>query len=97
VQEWLAVHWSQIFTLVGMALTIWGAWRAAIILSKTPSQAGEQVIARIAPDDPKDWGELPAARGMLSEASAALDGMALIAVGTAVQAIPVIISLLESN
>lgn len=91
--SWIAGHWSQVFTLIGMALTIFGAIRAAIILSQTPQEAGERAVARFAPNDPNDWAHLPAAKRTLSESAAALDGMGLIAVGTVIQSIPVIISL----
>ena len=94
---WIASHWNALFTIAGMVLTIVGAWRAAIVLSKTPKQAGEQTIFTLVSDNEDDWEKTSSALRVLSEAKAALDGMALIAVGTAFQLIPVLISLFSNS
>lgn len=93
VIDYIAIHWRELISLIGLFLTALGAGRAAYSVITTRKQAGENTVARIASDNPMDWGFTSAAKAQVVASNGALDGFAMISVGTALQMLPILITL----
>ncbi|WP_170759966.1 hypothetical protein [Ruegeria lacuscaerulensis] len=94
MDQYFAEHWAEIIGLIGLAITLYGAGKAALSLYTTPVLAGEENATRIMSNNPEDWKNTPKARAAVKQYKAALTGFACVAVGTFLQALPLAISLL---
>jgi hypothetical protein len=84
---------ADVTGLLGLLMTFFGAAISARAAILTPYQAAETGVSRIAG---KDWGDnlhQPMVRNLLAASRAAQIGLGLIAIGSAIQALPIVLRL----
>lgn len=89
----LARHWGDLSSLVGLGFIFTGALMTAWPMRVTPEEAGRVAVARIASDNEGEWAKMPAAVALLRNSRGAMRGLFLIALGSLLQAVPLIAGL----
>ncbi|MDO6589119.1 MULTISPECIES: hypothetical protein [Rhodobacterales] len=76
-----------ILTMLGASVTFYGVY-------SSKDAAGHVAVARIASDDEDDWKSSPLARAIRKASVCAMWGLGMICVGTVLQLLPVVSSLM---
>lgn len=86
-------QWRDLLSLIGLLLVFAGALATALPMRVSSSEAGKLAVARIAPSSESEWARMPAAVALLKNSKGAMHGLWLIALGSALQAVPLIVGL----
>ena len=90
---YLASHWSDLASLIGLGFIFTGALMTAWPMRLTPKEAGQLAVSRWASDNEDEWANMPAAVALLRNSKGAMRGLFLIALGSLLQAVPLIVAL----